>query len=439
MSLTIRELKQKACKAIDENRERIIGVGDSVYGEPELGYKEFLTAGKVKKVFDELGIFYRSEVALTGVIAPLKGKESKVKVAVGGELDAVLVSTHPDADPATGAVHACGHNCMIAALVGVAYALAGTGIMEELSGDVVFMALPAEECVEMEYRAGLKEQKKIQFIGGKQEFIKLGEFDDIDMMIMQHNIDFKDDKIAAAGNTYNGFTGKLVRYKGRAAHAGGAPHRGVNALNAATLGLQAIAMQRETFKDDDNIRVHSIMTKGGDLVNVIPDDVRLEFMVRGNNLDAILDASMKVDRALKAGADALGAEVEIEDVVGYLPVRINNDLMDIMFENQRELLGEDNVLYEADKSAASTDAGDVSAIIPTLHALFGGCSGDLHSVDFKVTDKEVAYIATAKCLAMTVIDLLADNAVEALKVKDNFKQLMTKKEYLSNWGKVKIV
>jgi len=175
------------------------------------------------------------------------------------------------------------------------------------------------------------------------------------------------------------------------------------------------------------------------LVNVIPDDVRLEFMVRGNNLDAILDASMKVDRALKAGADALGAEVEIEDVVGYLPVRINNDLMDIMFENQRELLGEDNVLYEADKSAASTDAGDVSAIIPTLHALFGGCSGDLHSVDFKVTDKEVAYIATAKCLAMTVIDLLADNAVEALKVKDNFKQLMTKKEYLSNWGKVKIV
>jgi len=434
--LSVAELKQRVCKAIDDNRDKIIAVGDSIYSEPELGYKEVLTAGKVKNIFDELGIKYKSDIAVTGITAPLKGRESKVKIAVIGELDAVTVPAHPDADKATGAVHACGHNCMIAALVGAAYALAGTGVMNELAGDVVLMALPAEECVEMEYRAGLKSRGLIEFIGGKQEFIRLGIFDDIDMMIMQHNMFFNNDKYAAAGNKYNGFTGKLVRYKGRSAHAGGAPHRGINALNAATLGLQAIAMQRETFKDDDNIRVHSIMTKGGDLVNVIPDDVRLEFMVRGNNLEAITDAGQKVDRALKAGADAIGAEVEIEDIVGYLPVTINNDLMDIMFENQKEILGEDRVLYEAEKTAASTDAGDVSAIIPTLHALFGGCSGDLHSIDFRIDDKEIAYIATAKCLAMTVVDLLADNAEKALNVKKNFKPLMTKDRYLKEWGKL---
>ena len=110
--------------------------------------------------------------------------------------------------------------------------------------------------------------------------------------------------------------------------------------------------------------------------------------------------------------------------------------MDIMFENQKEILGEDRVLYEAEKTAASTDAGDVSAIIPTLHALFGGCSGDLHSIDFRIDDKEIAYIATAKCLAMTVVDLLADNAEKALNVKKNFKPLMTKDRYLKEWGKL---
>jgi len=436
MSLNLHDLKQKAIKAIDDNRDKIIAVGDSIFSEPELGYKEFLTSEKVKKVFDDLGLSYRSEIALTGVIAPLKGKESKVKIAVMGELDAVAVSGHPNADPVTGAVHACGHNCMIAALVGVAYALSGTGIMDELFGDVILMAVPAEECVEMEYRKELKKQGKVRFLGGKQEFIKLGEFDDIDIMLMQHNVVFRDDKLASAGNKYNGFTGRLIRYKGKAVHAGGAPHRGINALNAATLGLQAIAMQRETFKDDDNIRVHSIMTKGGDLVNIVPDDIRLELMVRGANLEAIKDAAGKVDRALQAGADAIGAEVEIEEVIGYLPVRPNYDLMDIMFENQKTLLGEDHVIYEAEKTSASTDAGDVSALIPTLHALFGGCTGDLHSVDFKINDKDTAYITTAKALVMTVIDLLYDNASAALKVKENFHALMSKEQYLKDWGKM---
>jgi len=436
MPVDISGLKQRVIDAIDQRRSDIIAIGDSIYSQPELGYKEFLTAGKVKKVFDELGISYRNEVGITGVVGSLKGKESKVKVAVTGELDAVLVSAHPDADPVTGAVHACGHNCMIAALCGVAYALKDTGIMDQLSGDVVFMAVPAEECVEIEYRNELKKQDKITFIGGKQEFIKLGEYDDIDIIIMEHNVESSKNILAYAGNKYNGFTGKLVRYTGRAAHAGGAPHRGVNALNAATLGLEAIAMQRETFKDEDNVRIHSIITKGGELINIVPDDVRLEVMVRGANMEAIVDASAKVNRSLEAGAYAIGAKVEIEEIPGYFPVVLNNDLMDIMFENQKLLLGEDRVIYEAEKSSVSTDAGDISALIPTLHAIFTGCSGDLHSVDFRICDKEIAYIATAKALPMTVIDLLADGAVNAFKVKENFVPTMTKEQYLKDWGMI---
>ena len=437
MAVCREELKKRALEAIDKNKDKIIEIGDSIFNEPELGYKEFKTAAKVKKIFDELGISYRDEVAVTGVIAPLKGKESKVKVSVMGELDAVVVPTHPNADPVTGAAHSCAHNGMIAALVGVAYALKDTGVMEELSGDVVLMAVPAEEYVEIEYRKQIKDEGKIHFMGGKQEFVRLGEMDDIDMMVMMHNgNNYPGGHVAAAGYTSNGFLGKLVRYVGKAAHSGGAPHLGVNALNAASLGLQAVAMQRETFKDEDNIRVHPIITKGGDLVNVVPDDVRIETYVRGSNVGAILDANAKVDRAFKAGADAVGAQVIIDEFPGYLPIHMNKDLMDIMYENMKQLFGEDKVLYEAPKMAGSTDAGDISVLMPTVHPTFGGVSGTFHSYDVQIEDKELAYVDAAKGLVMTVIDLLADGAETALKVKENFEAPMTKEQFLKEWGKL---
>jgi len=437
MRISKRELKKRAIEEIDKKKDEIIAIADSIFNEPELGYKEFKTAEKVKKVFDELGYKYRDEVGITGVVAPLKGKESKARVSVMGELDAVVVPNHPCANKETGAAHACVHNGMIAALMGVAYALKDTGIMEELSGDVVLMAVPAEEFVEIEYRKNLIDEGKISFVGGKQEFIKLGELDDIDMVLMHHNENDRDGGVrACAGYTSNGFLGKLITYHGKAAHSGGAPHLGINALNAANLGLSAIAMQRETFQDGDYIRIHPIITKGGDLVNVVPDEVKIETYVRGARVDAILDANMKTDRALKAGADAVGATVTIRDLPGYLPFNMSKDLMDLCYANQVQLLGEDKVMYEAPMMAGSIDAGDVSMIMPMLHCGFGGVEGAFHSADLKVVDKEVAYIDAAKCLVMTVIDLLADDAEEALKVKANYKAPMTKEQYLKEWGRM---
>ena len=145
MAASREELKKRACEAIDKNRDKIIALGESIMMEPELGYKEFKTADKVKKVFDELGFQYQDGVAITGVIAPLKGKESKIRVAVMGELDAVVAPNHRCANKETGAAHSCGHHAQIASMVGAAYAFKDTGILEELSGDVVLMAVPAEE------------------------------------------------------------------------------------------------------------------------------------------------------------------------------------------------------------------------------------------------------------------------------------------------------
>ncbi len=483
MAVSKQELKQRAIAAIDKNRDKIIALGDSIFSEPELGYKEVKTSAKLKAVFDELGYKYQDGVAVTGIVAPLKGKESKIRVAVMGEMDAVVAPGHRCANKETGAAHSCGHNCMCAGLAGVAYALKDTGIMEELSGDVVLMAVPAEEYVEIEYRNELRKAGKIHFLGGKQEFIRLGVFDDIDIMIMQHTANTVDGILASPGGASNGFVGKLVRYIGKEAHAGGAPHLGINALNAAQIGLMAVNANRETFQDKDHIRVHPIITKGGDLVNVVPADVRIETYVRGANVPAILDASAKVNRAFKAGADAVGAQCEITELPGYMPVVTDKNLVEIMTGNLVELFGAVNRAFKAGADAVgaqceitelpgympvvtdknlveimtgnlvelfgaehvntnpaagggSSDVGDVASIIPTLQADIGGAEGDFHSERFEIADKETAYLGAAKALVMTVIDLLADGAELGQKVKAEFKPQMTKEQYLKEWGHI---
>ena len=432
---TREELKQRACEAIDKNRDKIIALGDAIFSEPELGYKEFKTAEKVKKAFDEMGYKYTDGHAITGIIAPLKGGESKVKVAIMGELDAVVAPNHRCANKETGAAHSCGHNCMCAGLAGVAYALKDTGIMEELSGDVVLMAVPAEEYVELGYRNELRKAGKIWFLGGKQEFVRLGLYDDIDICVMQHT---ELGNVINCGQKYNGFVGKLVQYIGKEAHAGGAPHLGINALNAAQIGLMAVNANRETFQDKDQIRVHPIITKGGDLVNVVPADVRIETYVRGNNVPAILDGSFKVTRAFKAGGDAVGAQCEVTELPGYMPFVVNNELDDVMYQNALKLVDTDKIKVdlEGPGTGGSTDAGDLSHIMPIIHAHVGGAEGIFHSESFEVPDKELAYITAAKLLATTTIDLLADGAAKALEIKSHFKPLMTKEEYLKDWGHI---
>src|SRR4030065_2897658 len=119
------------------------------------------------------------------------------------------------------------------------------------------------------------------------------------------------------GAPHNAVLAKFIRYQGKESHAGGAPHFGINALNAAMLGMIGIHAQRETFRDEDCIRVHPIITRGGDLVNVVPADVRIETFVRGRRGEAVQDANKKVNRALQAGAMAIGAEGEITDLPGY--------------------------------------------------------------------------------------------------------------------------
>ncbi|MGI6367471.1 MAG: amidohydrolase [Anaerolineae bacterium] len=422
-------LKQRVCEAIDASRESILETAEDIRLHPELGYKEHRTAAIVSEHLTGLRIPHQTGLAITGVKGMLQGRKPGPTVAYMGELDSIIVADHPNADPRTGAAHACGHNAQIANLLAVASGLVNSGVMAELDGSVALMAVPAEEYVEVEYRLGLKERGEIEFLGGKPELVRLGAFDDVDMAMLTHQASRDTGKLSVGAET-NGCVVKMITYIGRAAHAGGAPHRGINALKAATLGLTAIDMIRETFRDDDHIRVHPILTRGGDLVNVIPAEVTIETYVRGASVEAIVEAAKKVDRCLKAGALGLGSEVRIRTLPGYLPRRPATGLAALYKENAVALVGAEG-WWDSSFGAGSTDMGDISHIMPAIEAQAAGFEGTGHGADYLPADLETAYITPAKVAAMTIIDLLAEGAQDARQVLDGFAPAMTRDEYLA--------
>lgn len=430
------ELKKLAFDAIDKRHDAIIAFADSVYEEPELGFKEVKTAKKFSDLLSGLGYDTRTGIAVTGVVGEKKGAADNAKVAVMGELDAIIVPGHKDADPMTGACHACGHNTQLASVAAVAYALADTDIMNDLGGSVKLMAVPGEEYIELTYRYRLREEGKLWFLSGKEEFIRLGELDDIDAALMQHIVPGQEGFKAGCTAECNGFVAKLIKYTGKEAHAGAAPFDGINALNAAMLGLMGVNANRESFRDEDHIRIHPIITKGGDVVNVVPADVRLETYVRGSNVAGILDASAKMNNSLNAGAMAVGAKCDITELPGYLPVVQCDGLIDIMYDNLRDIVGEGVQRFCAGFGGGSTDFGDVASLIPGLHSYFAGASGGLHQESYRLIDKENAVINAGKALAASTIDLLYGNAEKAVEIKKNFKPAMTKEEYLRDWGRM---
>ena len=429
--MTSREsLKRQVCEAIDARRESIVEIGEAIMDAPELGFKENRTAARVQQVFKEIGLPFDDGLAVTGVKAVLRGAAPGPTVALMGELDALQIPDHPRACPETGAAHGCGHNAQIAGLLGAAAGLAQPGIAEQLAGNVVFFAVPAEEYVEIGYRLGLVRQGRTSFLTGKQELIRLGQFDDVDMAILIHSTS-PDVHEGSAGlqRSLNGFLAKNIVFEGKPSHAGVYPERGINALNAAQLALNAINAQRDTFRDEDCVRVHPIITKGGDLVNIVPSEVRLETYVRARTSEAMLDAARKVDRALRGAAIAMGCQVIIETVPGNLPLRNDPQLADVFRTNAADLFGED-ACQDYAHEGGSSDVGDLSQLMPVVQPMMTGGSGAHHQTDWRIADFDAGYVSPARALALMVIDLLHDNAKQARNVLASHAPAMTKDEYL---------
>jgi metal-dependent amidase/aminoacylase/carboxypeptidase family protein len=155
----------------------------------------------------------------------------------------------------------------------------------------------------------------------------------------------------------------------------------------------------------------------------------METFVRGRSLEAIMDANKKVDRALKAGAMAVGASVNIQTIPGYLPLNQDKSLADVFESNSNNLVGAENVGHVSHRTG-STDMGDISHLMPAIHPYVGGASGLGHGADYVVEDYSLAVITAAKALAGTAVDLLADGATTAAKIISGHRPEMTREEYL---------
>ena len=417
-------LKKRVIDAIDARAKEIIKIGDDLWKIPEVGYREYKTAEYVERQYEKMGWYYENKLGITGSKAYLNKKGSRPVVAIVGELDSLDVPTHPEADPKTGWVHCCGHHAQVTAMLGSGFGL--NVVKDELDGNIVMMGVPAEELIQMDFRNKLVEDGKITFMGGKQEFIHIGAMDDIDMTIGSHSTGSLKGAKLGTGGTENGFIAKLTKYKGIAAHAGDHPDEAVNALNAALLGIMGAHANRETFRDEDHIRFHPILTKAGSIVNNVPADVHMESFVRGATVPAIQDANNKVNNALRAGAMAVGAEVEIIDVPGYMPYHRDPALDKVLRKNCLALT--DDVPLGG-HSCGSTDMGDFSCIHPTTNLVMGGVSGSHHHSSFAIEDKMNLYVLPAKAMAVTVIDLLFDGAVKAKEIIDQFAPVVHRKEY----------
>ena len=248
--------------------------------------------------------------------------------------------------------------------------------------------------IQLAFREELRQKGIIKYNGGKTEFMYRGLLDGVDMAMMVHGMT-KGTGVNEDGDTdldfhaqlgMNGCMAKNIRYKGKSAHAGGAPHMGVNAEYAAMLGLQACNDLRETFQEKDTIRFHPILMGANCAVNIIPDEMKIESYVRGKSLEAIKRENIKMKKV-------------VFDYDGW--------------------------------STGSSDFGDITCVMPGVQISAGGGTGTLHGIDFQIADPNRMCVNAAKVELFLADALLSDDAKAAKEIIANYKpQYPSIKAYL---------
>lgn len=404
---------QRVFDAVEENKQMILDAERYIWKNPETGFREWKTHAYMKKAFEDLGYDLVEAGNIPGFYTDLDTGKPGPKLAVFGELDSLIVPTHPECDPETGAAHTCGHNCQCAALLGVAAALKAPGALEGLSGSIRLIAVPAEEGIEIGFRQKLREQGAIRYLSGKLEFLYRGYLDGVDLAMMVHT---SSNKGLNCSNGSNGSVTKTAVFRGVSSHAGGSPHLGKNALYAATTAMSAANALRETFRDKDKIRFHPIITKGGAAVNAIPDEVVTESYVRGANLPAIRQANEKMNLAFAGAAAAMGCTVELNDEHGYAPRLNDENLQDAFHEIGAYFFSEEEMKFHDGWGGGCSDMGDVCCVMPGVHPSIGGAVGRGHADNYYIEDPVTACVTCAKVQAGVVIKLLSEDAAFAKKV-----------------------
>jgi amidohydrolase len=364
---------------LDEIHPALVGLSRWIHANPEIGNEERLASGWVTEWlraagFDTRGAVGGLETAVAGSIGP-----GPLHVAICAEYDAL---------PEVG--HACGHNVICAAGVGAGIALAT--VADALGLRVTVVGTPAEE-------AG----------GGKIGLIEHGFFDDVHASMMVHPwpSDVERPQLIAVRQL-------TVRYHGREAHAAAFPYLGVNAADALVVAQTAIGLLRQQLLPSD--RVHGFVTKGGDAANVIPAETSAAFMVRATTRERMEEVGRLVRRCFEAGAVATGAELELVEEVAYSDMRHDEELARL-YRRNAESLG--RTFDDGPSMPVSTDMGDVSRVVPSIHPMIGIEAGGSvnHQPAFAAAcatpSADKAIFDGALAMALTVIDAAEDPAIRA--------------------------
>ena len=424
----IDETGQRILRLIDVYKDQIIAFAEDIAAHPEPGYEEFCTAGKTAEVLKNLGYKVTEHLARTGVKGTKSVKEGP-SLTVIGELDAIGCHSHPNANPVTGVAHACGHHAQMAAMIGCAIAMADPDVQKCLAGTVNFLAVPAEEYIDADKRTRLKKEG-IEFCCGKSEMIRTGVFDDTDIALTTHVHMVPVEEDFYLGNpACNGYSAERVTVRGKAAHGAIDPWNGVNALSITTSAIQMMGLMRETFREEDHVRLHNVIRKAGDVINSVPDEAIVETKVRAASLDKICEITDMVNRAYAGSAYAFGGKIEMEKLQGYMPI-IPRAADNALIEAADDLGLNYRTVQKGDFNNACTDVGDLSHLVPVVNFTFKGFEGKLHGADFKITDPEKAYILPAKLLALTVYKLLKNGGQEAKKITKSYTPVFNKESYI---------
>ena len=421
--------QEQIVKNVEKYRQDILDAERWIWKHPETGYTEWQTNAYLLEKFKGYGYSPIEAGDIPGFYVDLDTGRPGPTLAIMGELDALDIANHPES--VNGMTHCCGHNCQCAEMVGIAAALTEPGALDGLCGRIRLLLVPAEEMIQLEFRKGLIDAGTIKYLGGKTEFMRRGYFDGVDLALMVHqDNDNAYDFTCQEG--YNGIIAKILTYKGKSSHAGGSPHDGINAQYAATLGLDGCNALRETFRDQDHIRFHPILKGVKSAVNIIPDEMRIESYTRGKTMQAYVKANKRINRALAAGALAIGAQLHVCDMPGYAMEIHDHMFMELCRQCCEDLSGKEKVKFSHEAwSTGSSDFGDLTMVMPGVQFYANGHTGLGHGIDFCVADPERACVNPAKAELFIADALLSDGAAKAKEIIAQYQpQFGSIREYL---------
>jgi amidohydrolase len=370
------ELKSTVQSDIDNHRQQLADLSLKIHSNPETGFKEHKASNWLSQYLETNGFTVKRGICQL---------ETAFKASYGNKRPAIAILAEYDALPQIG--HACGHNLIAAIAVGAAVASRTT--VDKLGGSILVIGTPAEE-----------------IHGGKVIMAEKGAFNDIDMAMIVHpsTHDTATTKALAC-------TSLDVEFFGREAHAAAHPEDGINALEAIILSFNAINSLRQHTRDDT--RIHGIISDGGQVVNVVPAHGSASFLIRARDDVYLKELNKKVLSCFKGASTATGARLEYKwGTVQYAPMR-NNIVMANLYIDNMETLGRSVKLVNPDQSFGSTDTGNVSQLVPSIHpsVAIAPRGVSIHSPRFaEAAASETGILGmldAAKAIAMTVVDLLS--------------------------------